>query len=182
VGVARRSARHLTRRSRTTTPAAIHRKAFHYIREPFPGQARVDQTESAAPIAVIDTNVVLDWLVFDDPRARPLAEAVAAGRLRWVATAAMLDELAAVLPRPAFDRWRDRAALAPGRAAGWAVPAGDAPACALRCGDADDQKYIDLTLAARAAWLLTRDKALLKLAAAARRHGTTVCVPERFAG
>ena len=55
---------------------------------------------SPAEEAVIDTNVLLDWLVFEDPGVVSLFTAVQEGNLRWVATEAMLDELRHVLSRP----------------------------------------------------------------------------------
>ena len=42
---------------------------------------------------VLDTNIVLDLWVFDDPQAVPLREALSAGALRWLATAAMREAL-----------------------------------------------------------------------------------------
>jgi hypothetical protein len=44
------------------------------------------------PIAILDTNALLDWRVFKDPAASPLATALQAGQLRWLATAAMQTE------------------------------------------------------------------------------------------
>ncbi|WP_440131005.1 PIN domain-containing protein, partial [Rubrivivax gelatinosus] len=73
------------------------------------GQGQVstmDEGAKGAADVVLDTNVVLDWLVFDDPATRPLAAALEAGRLRWIATGPMLDELLHVLQRPELDRWR----------------------------------------------------------------------------
>src|SRR5688572_7537654 len=49
---------------------------------------------------VLDTNVVLDLLVFGDPQTQPLADALANGDLRWLATPAMREELARVLDYP----------------------------------------------------------------------------------
>ena len=46
----------------------------------------------------------------------------------------------------------------------------------LRCSDPDDQVFIDLALAHRAPWLLTHDRALLRLAKRARLHG--VCITQ----
>lgn len=129
---------------------------------------------------VLDTNVVLDWLVFDDAAARPLARAIVEGRLCWVATPAMLDELAHVLQRPGLERWETRRQQALAGAETWArrveMPVGPSVPAPC-CDDPDDQKFIDLALAWPARWLVTRDKALLRLARAAARHGTTVCVP-----
>ncbi len=139
-------------------------------------------------VAVLDTNVVLDWLWFDDPRLVDLAGRVRGGTVRWLATPAMREELCAVLgrgslptrPRSAcevladYDRW---CVLHPG------VMTQDA-ADTLRCTDTDDQKFIDLalTLAAGdgAAALLTRDRAVLRLARRARLRGLWIGPPERW--
>jgi hypothetical protein len=51
----------------------------------------------------------------------------------------------------------------------------------LHCTDADDQKFIDLAISARVHTLVTRDKALLRLARKAlERHGLRVCRPEAW--
>ena len=51
----------------------------------------------------------------------------------------------------------------------------------LHCSDPDDQKFIDLAIGVRAHTLVTRDKALLKLARKAlARHGLRVCRPETW--
>ncbi len=132
---------------------------------------------------MIDTNVVLDWLVFDDPAVQPLKQALADGRLRWIASAAMLEELAIVLRRTALDRWREQAERALTSAPSLATlvtfspPAGGHPVCS----DPDDQKFIDLALLAPARWLVTRDKALLKLKRAAAARGVVVCPPSAWA-
>lgn len=131
-------------------------------------------------VAVLDTQVVLDWLVFADAAAAPLAAAVQCGALRWIATDVMHAELMHVLGRGRlrsarpidadamsrrFLRWSERRDAAPA-----ALPA-------LRCRDADDQMFIDLAVAASARWLFTRDRALLDLRRPARAHGVTVLRP-----
>ena len=55
--------------------------------------------------AVIDTNALLDWLVFGAAEASRLGAAVADGRVAWLATPRMLDELHSVLSRPLPERW-----------------------------------------------------------------------------
>ena len=115
---------------------------------------------------VLDTNVVLDLLVFDDPATPALQQALDEGALRWIATPVMREELARVLLYPhlvarldyyrlsaddvlaAFDRQVQRVDVAP-----------KAP---MVCRDPDDQKFIDLAVAHRAQ-LLSKDHAVLKL-------------------
>lgn len=142
--------------------------------------------------AVLDTNVWLDWLVFDDPRVRALRGANRSGRLRIVACVEAREELADVLGRPQllaqglasrarrgvarFDASRlleefDAAVTLGGRA----------PACGLVCRDPDDQRFIDLAVAQSAHCLLTRDRALLAMARGAhRRFGLLIAQPERL--
>jgi uncharacterized protein len=51
---------------------------------------------------------------------------------------------------------------------------------APRCSDSDDQKFIDLAWAWPATVLFSRDRAVLKLAKAARGHGLQITTPERW--
>jgi predicted nucleic acid-binding protein len=131
---------------------------------------------------VLDTNVLLDWLVFRNGALHPLVQALQARRLRWIATAAMRDEFVHVVGRGLGDRWViDEAAWG----AAWAVQAdlveaAAAPLHVPRCTDRDDQKFIDLAVVAGARWLLTRDRALLKLARRSRRYGVEVLTPEAW--
>lgn len=130
-------------------------------------------------IAVIDTQVVLDWLVFRDPAAAPLGAAVERGELRWLATAAMRAELDHVLARGVGASWQaDRRAVVEtfDRLALRAEP-GLLPEPRLRCTDPTDQVFIDLALGARAQWLFSRDRALLRLGRRARPLGLIVTRP-----
>ncbi|MFT7776962.1 PIN domain-containing protein [Roseateles sp.] len=51
------------------------------------------------PAIVIDTQVVMDWLVFRDTRVQPLTAALTSGALRWLVAPAMRDEIRHVLGR-----------------------------------------------------------------------------------
>ena len=55
---------------------------------------------------VLDTNIVLDLWVFDEPQAEALRTSVESGSTQWLATAAMREELARVLTghRKVLDR------------------------------------------------------------------------------
>ena len=56
-------------------------------------------------IAVLDTNVVLDWLLFGNPQCAVLQQALTTSALRWVATAEMRNELRHVLAHGRLNRW-----------------------------------------------------------------------------
>jgi putative PIN family toxin of toxin-antitoxin system len=114
---------------------------------------------------VLDTNVWVDWLLFDDPAIAPLKSAHSGGRATIAIDAACLQELETVLAYPEFrlddaqraahltevDRCTIRTSL---RRPGHPLP---------RCSDPDDQKFLALAMDAAADWLLTRDNALLRL-------------------
>jgi len=135
----------------------------------------------AAAQLVLDTNVVLDWLVFRNPGCRLLVEALETGRAHWLSTAAMRDELMHVLARGSLAaRQPDLATIAAAHER-WArmIDASSAPTPArLRCTDPDDQKFIDLAAQLGDACLLSRDRAVLKLARRAREAGFAILTPE----
>jgi len=129
------------------------------------------------PRAVIDTNVLLDFWVFDDPAARPLRAAVEGGRVGALRSGDCIDELTSVLLRDRFPLATEaRFALL----RDWdrlATPVERVFPAPLACSDTADQKFLDLAYTARADWLVTKDKALLKLARRAGRHGLRVLTP-----
>lgn len=136
----------------------------------------------ARPAIVVDTQVVMDWLVFNDPRVQALAAALTSGRLRWLVAPAMRDELRHVLGRGIAARYSpDLAFIEAQFDAHSETTAAAEPSPRLVCRDPDDQKFIDLALARGARWLVSRDKALLSLAKRARPHGLAILKPELWA-
>lgn len=139
-------------------------------------------TVPATVAVVLDTNAALDWLVFQDSRIVPLARAIAQRRTKWLATAAMRSELAHVLQRPQlahrcidsertltnFDLFSEHRQEPP------PAPPG------LLCADADDQVFVELALAEKARWLITRDKAVLALRRRALAYGLLIAPPEAW--
>jgi putative PIN family toxin of toxin-antitoxin system len=134
-----------------------------------------DVPTGATDRVVLDTNVCLDLFVFADPRVAPLAEALATGKLEAVTDdhcrgewcrvlaypALALDEAAQAKALAAYDRvlrCLDAAPLPPGIR----LP---------RCADPDDQKFLELALAAQARWLLSKDKEVLRLGRRTAREG-----------
>ena len=117
----------------------------------------------ARPV-VVDTNVALDLLIFSDPRTAPLRTLLAQGRLHWIATQVMRDELERVLAYPhivsRMDFYRVDAAQVLAAFDAQARLVDIAPRVTYVCKDADDQKFIDLAAAHRAI-LLSKDKAVI---------------------
>ena len=97
-------------------------------------------------------------------RARAHADPVLAGRLAWIATQVMRDELERVLAYPhiveRMDYYQVSAAQVLAAFDAQARLVEVAPKVAYVCKDADDQKFIDLAAAHRAI-LLSKDKAVI---------------------
>jgi predicted nucleic acid-binding protein len=136
----------------------------------------------AAPHPVVlDTNIVLDLFLFQDPRTEPLRNQLLNHDIHWIATPHMRSELERVLTYPhiaaklefyqlqaqdilnQFDRW----------ATLHTDPVAKAP---YVCKDADDQVFIDLACARAsqadpanlsagimAVSLISKDKAVLSM-------------------
>jgi uncharacterized protein len=137
---------------------------------------------SARPL-VLDTNVVLDWLVFHDPCATLLGQQLASRSWQWHVTADMLLELEHVLTYEALSAWKpDRAVVLSAWDSFACTTAAPVPNLAprLRCTDPDDQKFIDLALSLPGATLLSRDRAVLKLARRARPLGVSITTPQAW--
>ena len=121
--------------------------------------------EAEIPRLVLDTNVVLDCLHFQDAAALPLWQGLNAGRCRCVADEYALAELRRVLAYPAFaldslsqdaiwTRYREVAEPFEVRGFCRKLP---------RCRDPDDQPFLVLAAAAGAKLLVSKDRALLEM-------------------
>jgi uncharacterized protein len=127
--------------------------------------------------AVIDTNVLLDFWVFEDSDAAPLRAAVEARCITTLRSGTCVDEFSDVLDRPAL---RVEAARRCEILRLWheiALPIERVFPSSLACTDPHDQKFLDLAHSAEADWLVTKDKSLLKLARRAARLGLRILAP-----
>jgi putative PIN family toxin of toxin-antitoxin system len=129
------------------------------------------------PRAVIDTNVLLDFWVFDDPAARPLRAALYGGTVIAVSSGDCVDEFTEVLMRATFKLETERRFDILRRWDRLAERVDRVHPATLSCTDPHDQKFLDLASTARADWLVTKDKALLKLARRARNDGLLILTP-----
>ena len=144
------------------------------------GNTRRRLNTNARVTAVLDTNVVLDWLLFRDPCMAAVGAALQDGQLYWASCARMRDEFVHTLASASLlhrqpDRGRllerfDRHALV--------LPAPPPAPLRLRCDDPDDQIFVDLAFACGAHWLLTHDKALLRLRRRMAPHGPHIAKPK----
>jgi putative PIN family toxin of toxin-antitoxin system len=141
---------------------------------------------SDRPRLVLDTNVWLDWLVFGDPSVEPIRAAVASGRAEIFMDSNCEAELERAL---GYDLGRRFTLDAAGRSACIAEcrrvarkierAAPEAECAQLpACRDPDDQKFMEAALAARAEFLVTKDRALLRLARRTARF--RIVPPEEF--
>lgn len=127
---------------------------------------------------VLDTNVVLDMLIFDDPHIPPIRELIAQGQVRWIADQTQRIELERVLhysqiaPRVSFYGKTPEGVMAAFDAAVEYVA--EAPKIRFTCTDPDDQHFLDLA-SQHQALLVSKDKAVLKQRKrVAQTYGATV--------
>ena len=115
---------------------------------------------------VLDTQVWLDWLVFEDRAITALRDAQAAGGVEIVIDADCEAELDRVLGYDLGKRSLDAAGRRRCLERAHALSVRVAVANGLTlpaCRDPDDQKLLVLAASARASWLVTRDHALLAM-------------------
>ena len=132
-----------------------------------------DESSDERPRLVLDTNTVLALWMFRDPALEALRAWIDAGHCQLHTRADALDELRCVLTYPRFGLDPDRQGrifadychridqLSPQAAEDTPTPEG-----LPQCSDKDDQKFLEIAIGSGATYLLTRDKALLRL----RKH------------
>jgi putative PIN family toxin of toxin-antitoxin system len=128
---------------------------------------------------VLDTNVVIDWLVFDDPYMAAFREAVVRREITVVTHAHAQEELRRVLAYPALKLDDVRQSLifrrylesAEAFAGGEAVAKEALPKGFPRCRDPDDDPFLCLAFRSKAVAPVSRDNEVLALRRRATRFG-----------
>jgi putative PIN family toxin of toxin-antitoxin system len=127
--------------------------------------------------AVLDTNIVLDLFVFNNPAVASVHAALQDGQLHWLATHPMRDELGRVLTYPKIVKNLNHYKVLPLQVLqqfdSWVQCVAVAPKAPVHCADPDDQKFIDLAVAHQAA-LLSKDHAVLCMKKRLLALGVTV--------
>lgn len=125
------------------------------------------------PRLVLDTNVVMDLFHFRAPPLIPLMAAIESGTVVCLANDKTLTELKRVTgykqfkldvtgQQQLFDTYLRHVTLV-------TQPMPQAAPKLPRCGDPDDQMFLELALVGRADMLISRDKLVLKLAKSRNR-------------
>ncbi len=123
--------------------------------------------DGASAQVVFDTNVLLSLWVFADSRFARFRALVECGEWTAYTDTECLAEFKRVLGYPQFDLGTERQLQI------YANYVAVARQCEVResfskplprCSDRDDQKFLDLARNAGAGWLITADKALLRMA------------------
>ncbi|MEO7494272.1 MAG: putative toxin-antitoxin system toxin component, PIN family [Massilia sp.] len=132
---------------------------------------------------VIDTNVCLDLFVFKDPRWASLLAALESGAVEAVTRADCRDEYRIVLhyPHLPLDEASRPLSAAQFDALVAVVAPPEQPVRLPVCTDRDDQKFLEVARDAGASVLITKDKALLKLARKTAQAGLfKIMLPEAW--
>jgi putative PIN family toxin of toxin-antitoxin system len=139
---------------------------------------------------ILDTNVVLDWLLFELPALDPLRAALLDRRATIITHALIFKELALVLERPqleryvtdplaVLDRYREKTTVIDLESA-LILDQAALPGTFPRCRDPDDDKFLALAWHAKVDALVSKDKALLKLKRKCRPFGFEVLRPDEM--
>ena len=135
------------------------------------------------PRIVLDTNVCLDLFVFRDPRWQHLLSAMQQDQVECLTSSSCRMEWTLVLnyKKLALTEIQQQTLLAEFDSLIQVTPDVEATIKLPVCRDKDDQKFLVLAHAAQADFLITKDKALLKLARKTTRLGLfTIASPETW--
>ena len=125
---------------------------------------------------MLDTNVILDLLVFKDPSAEPLRLMLDAKIVDAVRSEASMLELVDVIQRPIFklsqqeqemilQAWEGVTRLLENTAI---------ESAPFICRDLDDQIFLDMAYSIRPAVLFSKDLRVLELRVSAKGHGVEI--------
>jgi putative PIN family toxin of toxin-antitoxin system len=128
------------------------------------------------PHLVLDTNVILDLLVFKDPSTEPIRLLLDTKQVDAVRTSASMAELIDVIGRPAFKLSReDQETIVQAReSSSRLLESTTIEAAPFTCRDPDDQVFINMAYSLRPALLLSKDLRVLELQIIAKRHGVDI--------
>ena len=128
---------------------------------------------------IFDTNLLLDFFAFQDPKPSVLWEAAKERKFRTATCDGALSELEDVLKRPQFKISPERLEAIKEEFLSVAEILPISIEAKARCKDPLDQKFIDLTLSCSPALLISKDKLVLRCARHLRPLGSNILPPEK---
>lgn len=142
--------------------------------------ARVFERPLSVPVCVLDTNIILDIFYFKDPKLQTLTQAIEEGKIVPIGHFDTFAELSDVISRSQFhlteseqddllDHWVRAHLLIL-----------DPLEKKSFCKDPDDDKFFNLACLAKAAYLISKDKKVLKARGKLKTCGCCVILPEKF--
>jgi putative PIN family toxin of toxin-antitoxin system len=128
------------------------------------------------PRLVLDTNVILDLLVFQDPAAEVIQTVLDAKLVDAVRTEASMLELMDVIQRPNFklSKEQQQIILKQWESSSRLLENSAIEPAPFTCRDLDDQVFINMAYSIRPALVLSKDLRVLELGAIAQRHGVEI--------
>lgn len=131
---------------------------------------------------VIDTNVLLDLFIYEDPAAAPLRELFLSNQLDAVYSDTMLTELTHVIARPKFQLSppRQHDIIAQWVARSRRMDTELIQKAPWRCKDRDDQIFLDMAFTLKPCGLLSKDSQVLRFHKRALRLGVNILSPSEL--
>ena len=128
------------------------------------------------PRLVLDTNVILDLLVFQDPAAEVIQTVLDAKLVDAVRTEASMLELMDVIQRPNFklSKEQQQIILKQWESSSRLLENSAIEPAPFMCRDPDDQVFINMAYSIRPALVLSKDLRVLELGTIAQRHGVEI--------
>ena len=125
---------------------------------------------------MLDTNVILDLLVFKDLVAEPIRQLLDAKLVDAVRSEASMLELIDVIQRPTFKLNQEEQAiiLQAWESVTRLLENAAIESAPFTCRDLDDQIFLDMAYSIRPALLLSKDLLVLELRAIAKTHGVEI--------
>ncbi len=128
------------------------------------------------PRLVLDTNVILDLLVFKDSSTEPIRLLLDANQVDAVRSEASMLELVDVVQRPSFklSEEQQQAILKNWESSSRLLENAAIEPAPFTCRDTDDQVFINMAYSIRPALLLSKDLRVLELRRTAMRYGIEI--------
>lgn len=132
---------------------------------------------------ILDTNIWLDWLVYNDASLTTFVREYEAASFGIVYTTEMLTEFAIVIRRAAFKRSKieQRALIDKFKSLATLVELPAEPIrSGLKCHDPADQIYLDAAFFFKVDGLISKDKLVLALKNKAAKHQIWIGTPQQW--